>query len=158
MREVEKMIRERLKEMDLRITELADYLGVSRPTAYKFIDCYEQGAFDLINLKAKRLFDYIKENELVGKKNVVNYILSNLVEPSEIGEGGERGEAGRVKKYLSENATAKKSRFIGLIVQKDTFDRVIEYLWDIRELVGKDDLTDGEKEKLAPYLEIIQKI
>lgn len=32
------MLKERLKEIDLRIAELADYLQISRPTMYKFID------------------------------------------------------------------------------------------------------------------------
>ena len=45
------MLKERLKDMDIRITELAEYLQVSRPTMYKFIDYYEEHSFDLINKK-----------------------------------------------------------------------------------------------------------
>ena len=70
------MLRQRLKNMDLRITELADYLQVSRPTMYKFIDYYDNGEFDLINRNVLKLFNYISENGLLGKRNVVNYILN----------------------------------------------------------------------------------
>ena len=68
------MLRQRLKEMDLRITELADYLQLSRPTMYKFIECYDNGEFEQINKKVLKLFNYINENELAGKRNVVIYI------------------------------------------------------------------------------------
>ena len=70
------LLRERLKAMELKITELADYLQVSRPTMYKFIDYYDNAEFDLINKKVLKLFNYINEHELVGKKSVVNYILT----------------------------------------------------------------------------------
>ena len=36
-------IREQLKEKDIKITELADYLGITRPTLYKFIDIFDDG-------------------------------------------------------------------------------------------------------------------
>ena len=35
------MLRERLKNMEIKITELADYLQISRPTMYKFIEYYD---------------------------------------------------------------------------------------------------------------------
>ena len=73
------MLRNRLRELDLKITELADYLQISRPTMYKFIEYYENSEFDLINKKVLKLFNYIAEHELIGKKNVINYILNNLV-------------------------------------------------------------------------------
>ena len=72
------MLRDRLKELDLKITEMADYLQLSRPTMYKFIECYDNKEFSSINKNVLKLFNYINENELVGKKNVVNYILTTL--------------------------------------------------------------------------------
>ena len=45
------MLKERFKEIDLKITVLADYLQISRPTMYKFIDMYEEGNYENINKK-----------------------------------------------------------------------------------------------------------
>lgn len=152
------MLRDRLKEIDLRITELADYLQVSRPTMYKFIEYYEKEEFDLINKKVLKLFNYIKENELVGKKNVVNYILTNLVDLKDLGSKEENNTLSNIKKYIVANPDSKKSRFIELILTKDIYDKLIYYLVDISCLLRKKKLTEEEKEKLIPYLEIIKKI
>ena len=73
------MIKERLKDLDIKITELAGYLSISRPTMYKFIDMYDaENKKDLSNFICE-LFDYIDTNELIDKKNVINYILSKVV-------------------------------------------------------------------------------
>lgn len=151
-------MRNRLKEMDLRITELADYLQVSRPTMYKFIEYYEQENFSLINKKVLKLFNYIKENELVGKKNVVNYILTNLVDLKELGSKEDKNILNKIKKYIVENPDSKKSKFIELISTNDVFDKLIYYLIDISGLLHKKSLTEEEKEMLLPYLETIKKI
>ena len=152
------MLRDRLKEIDLRITELADYLQISRPTMYKFIDYYDQENFDLINKKVLKLFNYIVENELVGKKNVINFILNNLVDIKELGSNEEKDAFNSIKKYMISNPESKKSKFIELIAQKEIYDKLIFYLVDIYDIVKKKKLTDAEKDKIAPFLDIINKI
>ena len=65
------MIRDRLKELEIRITELADYLQISRTTLYKFIELYDSGQQKDVNPSVRKLFDFIENNELIGKKNVM---------------------------------------------------------------------------------------
>ena len=57
------MMKERLKEMELKITELSDYLQISRPTMYKFIEAYDTGDNSIINKNVLKLFKYIDEKE-----------------------------------------------------------------------------------------------
>ena len=97
------MLKDRIKEMDLKMTELADYMQISRPTLYKFIECYDNQKFDVINNKVLKLFNYITENELVGKKTVISYILNNLVEVKPLGEKHDVSVVNRIKKYMLEN-------------------------------------------------------
>ena len=151
------MLKERLKSMDLRLTELADYLQISRPTMYKYIDYYEEKNFDQINKNVLKLFNYIMENELIGKKNVINFVLTNLVD---IGGGGEQEEKtlSAVKKLLTSNPESKKSKFIGLCVAGDTFDRLIYYLVDIKPLLEKKKPNAEEQKILQPYLTLLEKI
>ena len=152
------MLRERLKFMDLRITELADYLQISRPTMYKFIDYYESGNFELINGKVLKLFNYITENELVGKKNVINFVLTNLVELKEMGDKEENSVLKAFKKIIISNPESKKSKFLEFCVTKNEYDKVIFYLADISNLIGRKKLDESEAEMLQPYLEFINKI
>ncbi|MBQ3214019.1 MAG: hypothetical protein IJB10_03355 [Clostridia bacterium] len=152
------MLRNRLKEIDLRITELADYLQISRPTMYKFIDYYDENNFDLINKKVLKLFNYIKENELAGKKNVINYILSNLVDLKELGNKEEINQIKNIKQYIISNPESKKSKFFEICSKKDIYDEIIYYLVDIKNLINKRKLTEEEQSFLEPYTEFISKI
>ena len=152
------LLRERLKAMELKITELADYLQVSRPTMYKFIDYYDNAEFDLINKKVLKLFNYINEHELVGKKSVVNYILTNLVDVKDIGDDDELDIIKKIKKYIISNPESKKSQFLVSCTTKDTFDDVIYYLVSIQGLIGKRKLSEENQKLLEPYLELKEKI
>ena len=142
--------------MDLRITELADYLQLSRPTMYKFIECYDNGEFEQINKKVLKLFNYINENELAGKRNVVNYILNNLVEVKQLGSKQENDTLSLIKKNILTNPESKKSQFVKLVAQKDTFDKIIYYLMDIYEISKNKNRSQDEENKLKQYNEMLE--
>ncbi len=152
------MLKERLKQIDLRITELADYLQVSRPTMYKFIDYYDARNFDLINRKVLKLFNYIIENELAGKKNVVNYILTNLVDIKELGSDIEQDALKNIKRFLVSNPESKKCKFIEICIKTNAYDELIYYLVDIYPLLRKKNLSDEEKRMLDKFKEIKSQI
>lgn len=152
------MLRDRLKEMDFRITELADYLQISRPTMYKFIDYYDENNFELINKKVLKLFNYIKENELAGKKNVINFILNNLVDLKELGDNEEIQQIKNIKNFILSNPESKKSKFLTLCIKKDTFDKLIYYLVDISHLLNKRKLNNEEMALLEPYNTFLSQI
>ena len=120
------MIKERLKDIDLKITELSDYMQISRPTMYKFIEAYDDGNSSRINKHVLKLFKYIDENPLIGKKTVVSYILTNLVEEKELGDTAENRIYNQIKRYLISNPESVKSQFIELVVQKTDYDDAIK--------------------------------
>lgn len=74
------MLKERLKDIELKITDLSEYLKISRPTLYKFIEAYDTGNYSVINPQILNLFEYIEKNELAGKTKIINYILNNMFE------------------------------------------------------------------------------
>ena len=148
------MIKERLKDMELKITELSDYLQISRPTMYKFIDAYDSGDKSTINKHVLKLFKYIDENPLIGKKTVVTYILTNLVEEKELGDTSENKIFNQIKRYIVANPESAKSQFIELAVQKTDYDDAIKYLLKIYPLLKKRRLTDEEIDFLKPFDDI----
>lgn len=152
------MLRERLRQMDLRITELADYLQISRPTMYKFIEMYDAGENTNIQYRVLKLFDFIMKNELAGKKTVINYILTHLVNVDEMGEDATLKVYKKIKKFISENADSKKIEFLDKCFIKNTYNEVLYYLLDIAQLVNKRNLTEEENNFLLPYTELIQRI
>lgn len=150
------MLRERFKGIDLKITELADYLQISRPTMYKFIDMYDAHNFTNINKKVLKLFNYINNNDLIGKKNVVNYILTNLADVKELGEKEDTADIIIVKKYLISNPDSEKTQFIINSCKKSGYDMFIHYIMEIASLLKKKELTEDELNKLKPYKEILE--
>lgn len=149
------MIKKRLKDLEIKITELADYLQLSRTTLYKFIDAYDAKNRKEVNSSVLKLFDYIEKNELIGKRNVINYILTNMTTVTETDVSEVNGLIKTVKEYISNNPKSEKTQFIEKSVETNSFDIVIHYLMDICSLLKKAKLTEEEKEKINPYREII---
>lgn len=151
------MLDDRLKELDIKKTELANYLEISRPTMYKYIELYDSNNLSEINKKVLKLFDYITENKLIGKNNVISYILNNLTNVKELESNDEINLFKNVRKYMIDNQNSEKSQFFDLASKNKNFDIVIHYLMEIAQLLKKKNLSEEEIELLKPYNEIINK-
>ena len=148
------MIRERLKEIDFKLTDLSEYLKISRPTLYKFIDLYDKKNYESINNHVLSLFKYIDENPLVGKKSSINYILTNLVDEKELRTETDVSLFMQIKKLIISEPDSSKSKFLELLVKKSDYNDICEYFIKIYPLLRKRNLTKEEIELLKPYDEI----
>lgn len=135
------MIKDRLKEIELKITELSDYFQVSRPTMYKFIDAYDNGEYLIIHQPILDLFRYIDSNSLIGKKSAIAFIIQNTVENKSLD----------TQSMLKNNDNSIKNQFIELILTKSDFDDMVEYALKIYPLINKRQLSDVEINLLKPY-------
>lgn len=148
------MIRERFKEMDLKITDLADYLHMSRTTIYSFMDAYDKGNKSVISQKVLRLFDYVMDNPLSGKKNVVSFILSDITNDMERIDKAEINAISPIMKYMADYPESPKAQFFQLAVSISDFDSILEYLLKVYPLLRNRRLTDEEIEFIKPYDDI----
>ncbi len=152
------MIRQKLKDIDFKITELSEYLQITRPTLYKFIEDYDSGNKGAINKKVLKLFDYIDSNPLAGKKTVLTYILTHLVIEEELGEKEEASKFSKIKKYILENPDSSKAKLIELFIARKEFDPIVDYLVEVYPLLRKRKLSDEEINKLKPYDVLINEL
>lgn len=117
------LLRERLKEIDLRLVDLAELLKISRPTAYKFIELYEIGQRDKFDSKILRFFDYVCQND-INKMDAISFILNNISIPE--------NQSNEDKKQQITNLLKKdnevKVNFIEKLTQVDIFDPILGYL------------------------------
>lgn len=150
------MLQQRLRELEIKITELSEYLQISRPTLYKFIACYDGKKFNSIDKNILALFNYIDENELIGKKNVINYILTKM--PHGVAEDDVSDPINTLKNYLLLNPESKKSKFALEYFFDDNFGEILCYFADIAPLLDKESLSTAEKEKLQPFYDLKNKI
>lgn len=74
-----KNIREKLKETNIRITELAYYLGISRPTLYSLIEQYTSNEHEKLEKKVYDLFIFIDNAKSLSKPIIMNYLITNEI-------------------------------------------------------------------------------
>ncbi|ERJ12292.1 hypothetical protein [Haloplasma contractile] len=73
-------MRDKLRMINLRLTELSNYLSISRPTLYKYIEDFENENYENLNPSIRKIFFYIESNDDITKKDVITYIISILNE------------------------------------------------------------------------------
>jgi len=141
-------MREKIRDMDLRLTELSGYLNVSRATLYKYLDNYENGKMMGIDPKVRKLFNYIEKTPSIGKVNVINYIITNLMES----ENDDDLTTAISRYQQSDNHSEEKIKFIRNIVKTSELDGVIPYLNICIQLLSKESQSEIECEQLAKFI------
>lgn len=155
-------MREILKEMDFRLTELADYLKISRPTLYKFIEYYEDERIKEMNFDIVTIFDYICKTKDVTKIGIINYILA-------IYSSG-RGENDTLENQIISTINLSKTnkfipqqklQLIKNIIEKDTFDEFTDYFnfcFALKQKLIRDEEEEMLLEPLTTFAKKIKKI
>lgn len=139
-------LRDRLRELEIKIVDLAKMLDISRPTLYKHIESYEEGRLNGIDSSYIALFDYITKNEFINTNNVVIYISQNIL----------RLKSGDSKVNLTGNP--HKDAFINILLESSRFDEVLSYLHSCYELLEKQDVsTQGLSEESKAFLQPLLK-
>lgn len=151
------MIKELLKKLDIKITELSDYLKLSRPTLYKFIDNYENKNIKELDKRLVDLFNYIKKNiDVIEKRNVINYIFNNFNEYTNLEEDKLYRIINNVRDYVINNPKSEKTFMIDEIINNKYYDLIIHYLYSIHNIISKKNVNNDEEELLNPYKQILK--
>ena len=142
-----KLLREKIKELDIRIMDLANYMEMSRPTIYKYIEMYETGYRNEIESRVLTVFEYIDNNENIGKTNVIKFILENI---SKIEENISETEKKKIQiRNLLKHQNETKEDFIYLISEDNFFDPILGYLIKCKNITDKK-MTDEDYEFIKP--------
>lgn len=142
-----KLLREKIKELDIRIMDLANYMEMSRPTIYKYIEMYETGYRSEIESRVLTVFEYIDNNENIGKTNVIKFILENI---SKIEENISEAEKKKIQiRNLLKHQNETKEDFIYLISEDNFFDPILGYLIKCKNITDKK-MTDEDYEFIKP--------
>ena len=128
-------IREKLKEKDIKITELADYLNITRPTLYKFIEIFDSGKRKGIDPTTLKVFLFIEKYPLCGKVQIINYLI-NLI------------KSGNTKTEAYSNRTAFSN----------VDASIIKFLENIDQILENKEKTKEDIEKIKIYNEFLNKI
>lgn len=153
------MIKQRLIDLDMKITELAGYLDVSRPTFYKYIECFDKHELRSIPLSIRKLFTYIEGNPLIDKLNVIDYIIKSTRKKEDT-KGQKLTKAKVVsllKEYCRSNPDDTKLLFIHKILTENKFDFIINYLIKV-DCASEKGVTDIQDQKTLSSFESVCKL
>lgn len=141
-------LRDRLRELGIKIVDLAKMLDISRPTLYKHIESYEANELDNIDSSYIALFNYITQNEYINAKNVFIYITQHILRLKEKDSQGKVAITGN----------AQKDAFITMLLESNRFDDVLGYFVSCYELLQKDTLSDESRAFLQPLLKLYESL
>ena len=137
-------MREKIRKLNLRLSDLALYLGISRPSLYKYLELYEQNSKKEIPDNARKLFTFIAKRSTVSKEQVMMYIMTELQ------CNAVNFDNNPIKNYIDTVADNDlKNMFMGAVVSSDTLDSIIPYLTECIRLLTKTNLTEEEIEQVA---------
>ena len=122
-------IRDKLKEAQMRLVELATYLDISRPTLYKYLELYENKEYNEIDKKCFDLFSFIDNNKNIQRHIIMEYLINKVI-PLKETNGSDIEVISWVRK-LSESFNdndKKKLKIIGIIASSNKFDDIIDAL------------------------------
>ena len=148
-----KLLREKLKEIELRLVDLAEFLEVSRPTAYKFIEMYEKGYKDSLEPRLRGFFDFVMNEEGVNKSNAMAYIAQHFLKTKDVASRKE------VIGNLLKKEDSIKVEFIDTLTKTQSLDPIIGYLLECQKILARgESVSKDEEAKLAPLSEMYTKL
>jgi predicted transcriptional regulator len=78
-------VRDKLREINVRLVELANYLNISRPTIYKYLESYENREYSKIDKTTFDLFSFIDTEIDLSKPTLMNYLIQKIVPANQLG-------------------------------------------------------------------------
>ncbi|MGL4951218.1 MAG: hypothetical protein ACRC4M_05325 [Mycoplasma sp.] len=145
------MLKQRIKESNIRISDLSDYLKISRPTLYKYIESYENSDFKSIDKSVLKLFNYIIDNPLSGKESITKYLLNSL-NMTKLDESEKiNKQLNKLNKLIIDNPDSKKSEFILAFINSNEVDEIAFELLDIIKISNKKTKTKDDENKLLTF-------
>ena len=142
----------RMRELNIKLTELSEYIKVSRPTLYKYIESYEEGDYESIPNRVVSLFKVMERPDAT-KEQVISYIISSFNED----DGTDSAEA--VRRYISDpSSSPSKVEFLQKVATTNCLDSIIPYLNDCIDILSGDTMDDDQAYQVARLVLLRSKV
>ena len=139
-------MKEKIRFLDVRLTELSKYLGISRPTLYRYLELYESDNRGQIPKDIRDLLRFIDER-CATKDQLIRYIVSHFCIPS---ESGMRSE---LSGFINESSErSPKLKLMYLLATTSHLDPLIGYLTECLEILERNGMSDDEVRMVARFL------
>lgn len=116
-------MKDTMRGLGIKMTEMAEYLKISRPTLYKYIDMFESGRTDVLPIDIASVFRYIESAKCTTKEQAVSFMIDSRSESTDSPIKDD------IIRYASSRPdTDPKMRFIRSLINTDCIDGILPYL------------------------------
>ncbi|MBE6528172.1 MAG: hypothetical protein E7Z64_03260 [Thermoplasmata archaeon] len=137
-------MKERLRELGIKTTELSSYMKISRPSLYKYLNMYEEKDLKGIPEGVLRTFRYIDKYRKLTKEQVISFVILEFSDD----EDSDYKET--IKKYLlSKGLKDSKIEFMYNLVTTDYFDGIVDYFNNVTLILKKEEIDDDGLYQIA---------
>ncbi len=136
-------MKERMRELNIKLTELSEYIKVSRPTLYKYIESYESGDLGTIPERVLSLFK-LMDTPGVTKEQVVTFTITSF-------SGSDTKDIrDRIRNYiLNPSASQAKVELMYKLATTDCIDDIIPYLNGCMDILSEGRIDDDKAYQVA---------
>ena len=106
----------KIKKLDIRLTEIATYLNYSRPSIYKFLEDYQNTRFAGLPHIVKETFDFIVKTSTINKLSVIEFIIQYSNQYQSIFESLKKNQV--FIEFINKNQNSSNEDIVEKITQK----------------------------------------
>ena len=142
----------RMRELNIKMTELSEYIKVSRPTLYKYIESYENGDTESIPERVLSLFR-LMDTPGVTKEQVVTFTITSFSDPDT------NDIRDRIRNYvLDPSSSQAKVELMYRIATTDCIDDIIPYLNGCIDILSEGRMDDSRTYQAARLMIMKSKV
>lgn len=142
-------MKEKLRALGIKTTELSSYMKISRPSLYKYVDSYEAGDLKSIPDPVLRTFRYIDKYKTLTKEQVISFVILEFSDE----DGSDSKE--KIRSYLlSKGPKDRKIELMYNLVSTDVLDGLVDYLNNVVRILESDRLDDNDVYQVARWVNL----
>lgn len=128
-------MKEKLRDLGIRTTDLSQYMKISRPSLYKYIELYESKDYKPVPEKVLRVFKYVDKYKNLSKEQIIAFTIGEFSDT----DTSDKKEA--IRNYLlNKGANDSKIELMYVLTTTDSLDAVVEYLSNAGRILDEGDL------------------
>ena len=132
-------MKEKLRDLGIKTTELSEFMKISRPSLYKYIELYESKEYNQIPEKVLRVFKYVDKYKNLTKEQIIAYTIGEF---SDI-KTSDKKEA--VRNYLlNKGMNNPKIDLMYVLATTDSLDAVVQYLASAGKILDEGEMDDSK--------------
>lgn len=132
-------MKEKLRDLGIKTTELSEFMKISRPSLYKYIELYESKEYKQIPEKVLRVFKYVDKYKNLTKEQIIAFTIGEFSDT----ETSDKKEA--VRNYLlNKGMNDPKIDLMYVLATTDSLDAVVQYLASAGKILDEGEMDDSK--------------